>query len=150
MKQLWRFAAISLGPGAALFLAFVGYMAFDVYVRGNCDPKFGCFGSIHFTGFITGLMLICSLSGHLIACLVFHRTVRFLSSLWLFGVVIALSLGQGALAASMEWLLPGDSVISMMAAWAAISCGIALGVLYLVRLCPPNNSFKAMPLRGTP
>jgi len=85
---------------------------------------------------------------HRLSC--FSQEVRFLSILWLFGVVIALSLGQGALAASMEWLLPGDSVISMMAAWAAISCGIALGVLYLVRLCPPNNSFKAMPLRGTP
>ncbi len=95
MKQLWRFAAVSLGPGIFLFLALVGYTAIDVYVRGNCDPKFGCFGSIQFAAFIAGLMLVCSLSGHLLASLVFYKIVRFLSGWWLFGVVLALSLGQG-------------------------------------------------------
>jgi len=149
MKQIWRFAAVSLGPGAVLFLGFVVYAAFDVYARGNCDPKFGCLGSVHFAALITGLMLACSLCGHVIACLVFHKTVRSLSGWWLFGVVVALSLGQGALFASMERLLPGDSVAGMMVAWAAISCGMAIGVLYLARRWLPNSSFKPTPLGGS-
>jgi len=148
MKQLWRLTAVSLGPGIVLFIALVGYTAFDVYIRGNCDAKFGCFGSVQLAAFITGLMLICSLSGHLLACLIFRNAVRVLRGWWLFGVVTLLSLGQGALVASMERLLPGDSVTSMMVVWAAISCGMALVVLFVVRRWPPNNSFKPTPLRG--
>lgn len=147
MKQIWRFVAISLGPGAVLLLLLVGYTVFDVYARGNCDPKFGCFGSIHFALLVTGLMLICSFFGHFIACLTFHKTVRFLPGWRLFGAVLILSLGQGALAASMEWLLLADSLTSMMAAWAAISCSVALGVLYLVRRWLSDDSCKP-PLHG--
>ena len=46
MKQFWRFLAVLIGPGIVLFLALVGYAAFDVYIRGNCDHKFGCIGSV--------------------------------------------------------------------------------------------------------
>ena len=148
MKQLWRFLAASLGPGVALFVALVGYTAIDVYVLGNFDPKFGRFGSIQLAAFISGLILSCSFFGHLLACLLFRTTVFSLRGWRLFGVVAGLSLGQGALLVSMEHLLPSDSVTSMMAWWAAISGGVALGILYAVRRWSPNNSFKPTQLRG--
>ena len=148
MKQFWRIAAVSLGPGIVLFLTLVGYTTFDVYVRGNCDAKFGCLGSVQLAAFIAALMLACSFSGHLLAGLLFGKTVRLLRGWWLLGVVAVLSLGQGGLLASMERLLPGDSLASMMVAWAAISSGIALIVLAVVRRWPPNDSFKPTPLRG--
>lgn len=149
MKRIWRFAAVSLGPGAVLFLALVGFAAFDVYVRGNCDPKFGCLGSVHFAAFVTGLMLACSLSGHFIACLIFRKTVSGLSGWRLLGVVLALSLGQGALFASVGRLLPGDTVTGMMLAWAAISSGIALGVLYLAGRWRSSNPLGPNPAHGS-
>jgi hypothetical protein len=128
MKLGVRVAAVSVAPGLVLFIAFVGYVAFDVYVRGNCDTKFGCAGSIHFAAFITGLMLACSLSGHMLAGVAFRNTLRAIRTKALWGVVAALSLGQGALFASMEHVLPASSVPHMLMAWAAISCGVALVV----------------------
>jgi hypothetical protein len=147
MKQLWRFLAVSAGPGIVVFVALVGYTAIDVYVLGNFDPKFGRFGSVQLAAFISGLMFACSFSGHLLACVIFRTTVFLLRGWWLFGVVAGLILGQGALLASLERLLP-ESITSTMAVWAAVSCGIALGILYVVRRWPPNNSFKPTPLCG--
>jgi hypothetical protein len=137
MKQLWRFAAVSLGPGVVLFLSLVGYAVVEVYILGNFDPKFGRFGSIQLTAFISGLMLICSLSGHALACLVFRKVVCHLRGWWLFGVVLALSLGQGALIASMGRLLP-DYVIGMMVAWAVVSAFLALAALAAVHRWSPK------------
>jgi len=148
MKQFWQFGAVLLGPGVVLFLALVGYAAVDVYVRGNCDPKFGCAGSVQLAAFIAGLALLCSSLGHLPACLIFRNSVRHLRTRWLLGVVTVLSLGQGALFASSGELLPGDSLTSMIGAWAVISALVALAVPAVVRRWSPNNSFKPTPLRG--
>ena len=133
MRKIWPFIAIALVPGLVLFLVFLGYTAGDVYMRGNCDlQKFGCSGRIQIAAFLAGAMLICSFLGHLLVCSIFRKTVRQLRGRRLAWVVVALSLGQGALNASVDQLL-GGSVISMMVAWAAISAFMALIALSVVR-----------------
>ena len=147
MRQIWRFAAISLVPGIVLPLILLGRLAIDVYVRGNCDPKFGCLGSIFLAIWVGGSMFICSFFGHLTASLIFHKILRLLSVPRLLGVLVVLSLGQGAVLIAIG-LLPKDSITSMMVEWAAMSGGIALGVLYLAHCWPPYSSRirKAAPL----
>ncbi|MGY1459856.1 MULTISPECIES: hypothetical protein [unclassified Luteimonas] len=148
MTSIWRFAALIFGPGALLCLALVGYSAVDAYLLGNCDPKFGCAGGVQVSAFVTGLALLCSLVGNLLACSTFNSTVRFVRLAWLLGAVVVLSLGQGALFASSGRFLPGDSLQSMMVAWAGLSALLALVALAVVRHWAPNNSFKPTPLRG--
>ena len=131
-----------------LFLALVGYAAADVYLRGNCDPKFGCAGSVQVAAFIAGLALLCSSVGHLPACIIFRNLLRHVRALWLLAVAFVLSLGQGALFFASSRLLPGDSLASMMGMWVGISAFLAVAALVVVRIWPPNNSFKPTPLRG--
>ncbi|MGY0652793.1 hypothetical protein ACW7GZ_13225 [Luteimonas sp. A537] len=139
MKKIRPFVAVALVPGVVLFLAFVGYTAGDVYMRGNCDQqKFGCLGNIQFAAFAAGVMLICSFSGHLLVCSILRKAVRELRGRRLVWVVATLSLGQGALIASVD-RFPGGSVPGMMAAWAAISAFMALIALSAARTWPPAD-----------
>ncbi|MFC5579462.1 hypothetical protein ACFPOA_15750 [Lysobacter niabensis] len=149
MANFWRFVAVIVGPGALLLLALVGHTAFDTYLLGNCDPKFGCGGGVQVIAFVSGLALLCSSLGHLPVCLLFLRMLRQTRALWLLVAIAALGLGQGVLFAASGDLLPGDSLQSMMAAWAGASALMALVVLGAVRYWAPNNSFKPKPLRGS-
>jgi hypothetical protein len=135
MKQVWRFLAVSAVPGMVLSLTLLGRMAIDVYVRGNCDPKFGCLGSIFLGIFVVGSMFICSFLGHLTANLIFYKRLRLLSGRPLFGVLVMLSLGQGVVLLAMAFLLQNSMTI-MMVEWAAMSGGLALGVLYVAHRWP--------------
>jgi len=147
MKQIWRFAAVSLVPGIVFVLTLLGRMAIDVYVRGNCDPKFGCSGTILLGVFIGGSVLICSFLGHLTASLIFHKILGLLSGRRLLGVLVALSLGQVAVLIAIG-LLPKNSITSMAVGWAAMSGGIALGVLYLAHRWPPLIQVRSAKQRG--
>ena len=148
MTSIWRFATLIFGPGALLCLALIGYSAVDAYVLGNCDPKFGCAGGVQVSAFVSGLALLCSLVGNLLACVIFRSTVRGVRLGWLLGAAAVMSLGQGALYTSAGRFLPGDSLQSMMVAWAGLSALLALVALAVVRHWAPNSSFKPTPLRG--
>ena len=151
MKQIWRFAAVSLVPGIVLSLTLLGLLAIDVYVRGSCDPKFGCLGSILLGIFVTGSMLIGSFLGHLTASLIFYKVLRLLSGRRLLGVLVALSLGQGVVLLAIASLLQNSNTIEMtivIVEWAAMSGGIALGVLYLAHRWPPFIQAGSAKRRG--
>lgn len=132
-KPFLKFLAITSGPGILLLIALAGFTAFDAYVLGNCDAKLGCAGSVQLTIMIAGLALPCSFCGHALACLFFRKSLRNLRGWHVLGIVLALSLGQGALTASFAYLLATDSIIAMMASWAVISSGMALVALSIAR-----------------
>lgn len=69
--------------------------------------------------------------------------VRHVRAVWLFGAIAVLGFGQGALFASSGSFLPGDSLQSMMGAWAGLSTLLALVVLAVIRRWSPNHSSKA-------
>ena len=145
MKNLWKFAAVALGPGAILFFMLVGYAAVDAYILGNCDPKFGCAFRVKISAFVSTLVWLCSFAGHLPACLVFRNTVRHLPARLLLAAVFVLGLGQGALLASSDSLLPGNSPAGMIGAWSGISALFALVTLAVAHRWSSSNSFKANP-----
>ena len=143
MKQIWRFAIVSLGPWLVLCLIWLGWVAIS-YIRGNCDPKFGCFGSFLLVIFIAMHVFVYSLLGNLTASLIFFKAVRLLSGFRLFGVLVALSLAQFPIFISGLWLYKiSDSITSVLVACAAMSALIALGVLYLAHRWPSKILYKS-------
>jgi hypothetical protein len=149
MTQLWRSVAVIAGPGCLLWVALISYASTDAYLLGNCDPKFGCTGSVQVSAFVASLAWLCSVMGHLPVCVVFRGVVHRARFWWLIGAIVILSFGQGALFASSGTHLPGSTLFGMMAAWSGLSALFALVVLAVMRRWAPNNSFKPNPLRGS-
>ena len=142
MMRLWRSVVAAAVPGAIPWVGLVSHALFDAYIRGNCDPKFGCVGDVQISAFVTGVSWCCAVVGHAPACFVFRDVLYRVNTWRLTAAIIALTIGQGTVFALADSHLPGSTLFGMMAAWAGLSAAYALLVLAVLRRWATDKSLK--------
>ena len=116
---------------ASAFFPMLAWYAFDAYVLGNCDIKFGCFGRVQIGSFVIGVSAFISSSSVLVAFNVVNKIVGivFSSATIVTSVVVGIILGVFT-----EIVLPNLGETSLgLVNWLVLSF-IVGGIAYLLQI----------------
>lgn len=146
MKRFPRLLTVALGPGLIAGATLMSYTAFQSFVFGNCDMKFGCVGGVQLAAALAATACALSALGLILPVRLFRSTVTALPKAWLVLVVLLLASSLLAMLFTIgHW--PFEPYVPLLSAWTGASAALGVAVLFLARRIAPNSSFKPTSLR---
>lgn len=138
MKHYGLLLATILGPGIICGLTLTSYTAFQSFVLGDCDIKFGCVGGVQFMAALAAAASTFSALGLILPVALFRSTIRALPRIWLLLIILLLAACLVVMLLTIgHW--PFEPFAPLLTAWTAASAIIGLAVLLLARCMAPNR-----------